>query len=240
MARTLQLPVLALLLAPFAALLAAEQPTAVQFTENFSDAAAVKRDWRGLDKTLTDGDPTKRFWSIDDGALRGQAFGDIHPSGIFHQISGKDVRLSLRFKMPVGTLVAICFNGDNPVIDMKNFHLAGFHIRTDKIVAWDETNLVPKGSPEAAELKKKGTPNRKFIYAKQEKITLTPDVWHDLVVEMHGKEIIGLIDGKQVITYTTNAGNEPKLTVQLSIGGQKGKDLAGWFDDVKVETLAAK
>ena len=57
---------------------------------------------------------------------------------------------------------------------------------------------------------------------------------------MHGKEIIGFIDGKQVITYTTNAGDEPKLTVQLSIGGQKGKDLAGWFDDVKIETLAAK
>ncbi len=232
--------VAALLLAPFAALLAADQPSAVQFTENFSDAAAVKRDWRGLDKTLTDGDPSKRFWSIDDGALRGQAFGDIHPSGIFHKISGKDVRLSLRFKMQVGTLVAICFNGDNPVIEIKNFHLAGFHILTDKIVAWDETNLFPKGSPEAAELKKKGEPNRKFIWAKREKVTLAPDVWHDLVAEMHGKEILGFIDGKQVITYTTNAGDEPKLTVQLSIGGQKGKDLAGWFDDVKVETLAAK
>ncbi len=47
--------------------------------------------------------------------------------------------------------------------------------------------LHPKDSPEAAELKKKGAWNRKFYYAKTEKVVIEPYVWHDLAAEVRGK-----------------------------------------------------
>lgn len=232
----------ALLLSSLTRLHAEEQPAPTQFKEDFSDEAAVWRNWEQHGPPLPPShDKTKPFWQVTDGTLHGFAYPGVHPIGIFHKISGKDVRLSMRFKTQQGSWPAICFNGPNPILEMDNFHLAGFHIFADKIVAWDETNLHPKGSPEAAELKKKGEPNRKFIYAKSEKITLAPDVWHDLVVELRGRDITGIIDGKEVITYKTNAGDAPKKSVQLSIGGTKdAKEVSGWIDDVSVEPLTEK
>ena len=73
-----------------------------------------------------------------------------------------------------------------------------------------------------------------------EKIALTLDVWHDLVIEMRGRTITAFIDGKPVLTYQTNAGDAPKGTVQFAVGGS-GKDVAsGWYDDVSFEPLEQK
>ncbi len=80
--------------------------------------------------------------------------------------------------------------------------------------------------------------NRKFIHAaKVEKIDLTLDVWHDLVIEMRGKVITAFIDGKQVLTYTTNAGDAPKETVQFAVGNGGKEVVYGWFEDVSFEPL---
>ena len=224
---------------------AEDKPDLSRWKEDFSDEAAFLKNWSSYGwlpdgKVVSGAENMHRWWQIQDGVLRGQTFGKLHPSGLQRKISGKDVRLSLRFKMEEGGMAAIGFNGPNPILE-ANFHLAGVHIRQGSITAWDEENLVPKGSPEAEALKKEKKMNRKFIgAAKVEKIALSLEVWHALVIEMRGKTIMVFIDGKQVLTYQTHAGDAPKETVQFAVGGGSKDVVNGWYDDVSFEPLEEK
>jgi hypothetical protein len=218
------------------------QPDLSRWKEDFSNEAAFMKNWSSYGwlpdgKVASGPENMHRWWQIQDGVLRGQTFGKLHPSGLQRKISGKDVRLSLRFKMEEGGMAAIGFNGPNPILE-ANFHLAGVHIRQGSITAWDEENLHPKGSPEAEALKKQKKMNRKFIpAAKVEKIALATSAWHDLVIELRGRTITAFIDGKPVLTYQTNAGDAPKQTVQLAVGGGSKDVVNGWYDDVSFEPL---
>jgi hypothetical protein len=167
------------------------KPDLSRWKEDFSDEAAFLKNWSSYGwladgKVVGGSENMHRWWQIHDGTLQGQTFGRLHPSGLTRKISGRDVRVSLRFKLEEGGMAAVGFNGPNPILE-ANFHLAGLHIRPDSIKAWDEENLHPKGSPEAEALKKTKQMNRKFIgAAKVEKIALTTGAWHDLVIEMRG------------------------------------------------------
>jgi hypothetical protein len=219
-------------------------PDISRWKEDFSDEAAFLQNWASYGwladgKVVSGPENMHRWWQIQGGELRGQTFGKLHPSGLTRKISGKDVRVSLRFKLEEGGMAAVGFNGPNPILE-ANFHLAGVHIRPGSITAWDEENLHAKGSPEAEALKKKKQMNRKFISAaKVEKITLTTGAWHDLVIEMRGRTITAFIDGKQVLTYLTNAGDAPKQTLQFAVGGGGREVVNGWCDDVSIEPLEA-
>jgi hypothetical protein len=234
------------LLMAFARLEAAEAaPELSRWKEDFSDEAAFMKNWASYGwladgKVVSGPENMHRWWQIHDGALRGQTFGKLHPSGLTRKISGRDVRVSLRFKLEEGGMAAVGFNGPNPILE-ANFHLAGVHIRPGSITAWDEENLHPKGSPEAEAMKKAKQMNRRFIgAAKVEKITLTTGAWHDLVIEMRGRTITVFIDGKQVLTYLTNAGDAPKQTLQFAVGGGSREVVNGWYDEVSFEPLEVK
>ena len=213
-----------------------------RWKEDFSDEAAFLKNWASYGwladgKVVSGPENMHRWWQIQGGELRGQTFGKLHPSGLTRKISGKDVRVSLRFKLEEGGMAAVGFNGPNPILE-ANFHLAGVHIRPDSITAWDEENLHPKGSPEAEAMKKANKMNRRFISAaKVEKITLTTGAWHHLTIEMRGRTITAIIDGKQVLTYRTNAGDAPKEKVQFAVGGGSREVVNGWYDDVSFESL---
>lgn len=219
-------------------------PDLSRWKEDFSDEAAFLQNWSAYGwladgKVVSGPENMQRWWQIQGGELRGQTFGKLHPSGLTRRIIGRDVRVSLRFKLEEGGMAAVGFNGPNPILE-ANFHLAGVHIRPGSITAWDEENLHPKGSPEAEALKKAKQMNRKFIgAAKVEKMTLTTGAWHDLVIEMRGRTITVFIDGKQVLTYLTNAGDAPKQTLQFAVGGGGREVVNGWYDDVSFEPLDA-
>jgi hypothetical protein len=221
------------------------QPDLSRWKEDFSDEAAFRKNWASYGwladgKVVSGPENMHRWWQIHDGALRGQTFGKLHPSGLTRKISGRDVRVSLRFKLEEGGMAAVGFNGPNPILE-ANFHLAGVHIRPGSITAWDEENLHPKGSPEAEAMKKAKQMNRRFIgAAKVEKITLSLDAWHALAIEMRGRTITAIIDGKQVLTYLTNAGDAPKETVQFAVGGGSREVVNGWYDEVSFEPLEDK
>jgi hypothetical protein len=175
-----------------------------------------------------------------DGALRGQNFPEEkHGSGISRNVAAQDMRLSCRFKIPADGVAAIGIRGPNPMVE-KVFNVVSLHIRPNSIVAADNDVLYPKDSPEAAEMKKKGEWNRKFYYAKTEKITLAPDAWHDLTVEVRGKELRVSIDANPVLSYTTLCGDAPKTSIGLGAGGNGKTVLATWYDDVKIEPLEEK
>lgn len=222
---------------------AADGPSGLaRWKEDFSDETAFMKHWSSYGwladgKVVSGPENMHRWWQIQQGELRGQTFGKLHPSGLTRRISGNDVRVSLRFKMEEGGMAAVGFNGPNPILE-ANFHLAGVHIRPGSITAWDEENLHPKGSPEAEALKKAKQMNRKFIgAAKVEKMTIATGVWHDLVIEMRGRTITAFIDGKQALTYLTNAGDAPKQTLQFAVGGGSREVVNGWYDDVSFEPI---
>ena len=231
------------LLLPFTQLRATDSAADLsRWKEDFSDETAFSKNWSSYGwladgKTVSGVENMHRWWQIHGGELRGQTFGKLHPSGLQRKINGADVRVSLRFKLEEGGMAAVGFNGLNPILE-ANFHLAGVHIRANSITAWDEENLHPKGSPEAEALKKEKKMNRKFIgAAKVEKLSLTREVWHALVVEMRGRTIAAFIDGEQVLNYVTNAGDAPKETLQFAVGGDGREVVNGWYDDVIFEPL---
>jgi hypothetical protein len=244
---------LALLLTPLAALHAADKNPGPPFwSDDFSDPASFAAHWSpygflatGIDathplgKTVSGKEARPEWWQIVDGALRGQCFPEEkHPPGLRRSISGTDLRLHCRFKVAPQGQIGISIGGPNPIVE-RDFNVAGLHIRADGITAWDNDVLHPKGSPEAAELKAKGIWNRKFFYAKTEKLQIAPDVWHSLVLELRGKELRVMLNGKLALTYTTLCGDVPKHDIGLQPGGKSQKPLASWFDDIRVEPLQA-
>jgi hypothetical protein len=238
------------LLPALAVLCAAEPGDLTRWKEDFSDEASFSKRWSsygflaaGIDaknplgKPVGGKDSRPEWWQVVDGALRGQNFPEEkHGSGISRNATGKDVRLSCRFKIPPGGMAAVGIRGPNPILE-RVFSVASLHIRQDGVAATDNDVLHPKGSPEAAELKKKGVWNRRFYYAKSEKVAIAPDVWHDLAVEVRGKELTVFIDAKQVLQYTTLSGDAPKTSIGFGVGGNGKTVLATWYDDVRFEPL---
>jgi len=244
----------ALLLAPLAAAPSEdEKPDLTRWTDDFSDVAAFAKNWSsygflasGIDaknplgKAVGADQARPEWWQIVDGALRGQNFPEEkHGAGLSRNAAGHDVRLRCRFKLPVGGMAAIGIRGENPILE-KVFNVVSLHIRNDSIMAADNDALHPKDSPEAAELKKKGTWNRKFYYAKTEKVVIEPDVWHDLAVEVRGKELRVLVDGKAALIYTTLCGDAPKTSIGFGLGGNGQTVMATWYDEVSFEPLEEK
>jgi hypothetical protein len=231
----------------------AEPSDLSHWSDDFGNPEAFTKNWSpygflasGIDaknplgKAVGAKDARPEWWQIVEGALRGQNFPEEkHGSGISRDIAGQNVRLRCRFKIPPSGMAAIGIRGPNPIVD-KVFNVVSLHIRTDSVVAADNDVLHPKDSPEAAELKTKGVWNRRFYYAKTEKTVIAPDVWHDLAVEVRGKELSVFVDGKPVLEYTTLCADVPKTSVGFGVGGNGKTILATWYDDVSIEPLEAK
>jgi hypothetical protein len=232
---------------------AAEPSDLSRWKDDFSDSAAFAKHWAsygflaaGIDaknplgKPVGGKDSRPEWWQIVDGALRGQNFPEEkHGSGISRNVAAQDMRLSCRFKIPAGGMAAIGIRGPNPILE-KVFNVVSLHIRSDSVVAADNDVLHPKNSPEAAELKKKSAWNRRFFYAKTEKVVIAPEVWHDLAVEVRGKELTVFVDAKPVLQYTTLSGDAPKTSIGFGVGGNGKTVLATWYDDVSFEPLEAE
>jgi hypothetical protein len=232
---------------------AAEPSDLSRWKDDFSDSAAFAKHWSsygflaaGIDaknplgKPVGGKDSRPEWWQIVDGALRGQNFPEEkHGSGISRNVAAQDMRLSCRFKIPAGGMAAIGIRGPNPILE-KVFNVVSLHIRSDSVVAADNDVLHPKNSPEAAELKKKSAWNRRFFYAKTEKVVIAPEVWHDLAVEVRGKELTVFVDAKPVLQYTTLSGDAPKTSIGFGVGGNGKTVLATWYDDVSFEPLEAE
>lgn len=248
-----QIHLAALLLTSSVILSAAEPSVISRWKDDFSDSAAFAKNWSsygflaaGIDaknplgKPVGAKDSRPEWWQIVDGALRGQNFPEEkHGAGISRVVSGQDVRLRCRFKLPVGGMAAIGIRGPNPILE-RVFSVVSLHIRPDSVAAMDNDVLHPKGSPEAAELKKKGVWNRKMFRAKAAMVEIAPDVWHDLAVEVRGKELTVFVDAKPVLQYTTLSGDAPKTSIGFGVGGNGKTVLATWYDDVSFEPLEAE
>lgn len=241
---------LAILLAVLPALSAADLS---RWEDDFSDPTTLAKHWSsygflasGIDaknplgKAVGGKDSRPEWWQVVDGMLRGQNFPEEkHGSGLSREITGQDVRLRCRFKIPPDGMAAVGIRGPNPILE-KVFNVVSLHIRADSVVAADNDVLHAKGSPEAAEFKKTGRWNRRFFYAKTAKTLIAPDVWHDLAVEVRGKELRVLIDARPVLHYHTLCGDAPKTSIGFGVGGNGKTILATWYDNVSIEPLETR
>jgi hypothetical protein len=224
----------------------------VAWRDDFSDNAAFHNNWRPygwladgitpetpLGKPASGAEARSEWWQLIDGVLQGHSIPEEgHPPGIQRALAAQNLRLRCRFQITAGSLADFRFNGSNRILGMT-FHLGGIRVFQDRIVAFDNDVMYPKDSPEAAELAKQGVWNRKFFFAKLEKVIIAPDVWHDIVIEWRGRDISAEIDGKAVLQYTTLCGDAPKSMLTLGVGSEKKRPGIARFDDVEVQPITA-
>jgi hypothetical protein len=223
---------------------------ASRWEENFSDPVAFAALWtpygflaKGVDAahplgTNVSGTNSRpEWWQLVDGALCAQNFPEEkHPAGITRPAVGSNVRVRCKVKLSKGGMAQFTIRGDNPIVE-RNFHIAVLRVHTDAVAAADNDLLHPKGSPEAEAMKSKGVWNRKFFVAKTEKHEVLPDVWHDLSIELKGRELTAFVDGVPALRYTTLCGDVAKTSLGLA-GGRSGSEvMRTWFKDVRFEPL---
>ncbi|MEI6713315.1 MAG: hypothetical protein WCO60_06155 [Verrucomicrobiota bacterium] len=230
--------------------LLADEAQTTHWTEDFSKPADFSKNWipygflasgispaSPLGKSVSGKESRADWWEIVGGTLRSRNFPEEkHQAGITHLASGNDIRLAYRVKIPTGGMSQITIRGNNPIVE-RNFHIAVLRINPDGISAADNDVIHPKDSPEGIEMKAKGQWNRKFFIAKTEKRAITPDVWHEVVLELRGKEMTAFLDGEKALSYTTLCGDVPKTSIGLA-GGRNDKEIMDtWYDDIVLGPL---
>lgn len=221
-----------------------------RWTESFDQPEAFAKNWTpygflavGIDEkhplgTSVSGAKSRPdWWQLEEGTLCSRNFPEEkHAAGITHAATGSDIRMRCRVKLSRGGMAQITLRGNNPIVE-RNFHVAVLRLNTDSVSAADNDVIHPKDSPEAAAMKARGDWNRKFFIAKTEKRAVAPDAWHDLTIELRGKELTAFVDGEKALTYTTLCGDVPKTSVGLAGGHSKKEEMRTWFDDVRWEPL---
>lgn len=219
---------------------AADPSVAPRWKEDFSDEAALKKTWTKYDSVLS-GDRTQRYWQIEDGVLRGRGFAKIHPVGIMRMVSGKDLRLTCRVKLGVGAGIYLAIHGPNNGSDRVsleqndiNFRRAGMHITANnEFTVYDEHYTHPD-----AEARKQDGVKHTAGTVVGVMLPLAVNVWHDLKVELRGKDLTIWIDGAQVKHHQTHSGDEPKKSVSFSVANESKQETAdAWYDDISFETI---
>ena len=227
---------------------AAAEPFAdapVRWHEDFSDPDVFRKAWTpygflasGIDAahpmglSVSGAKSRSDWWQLADGVLLCQNFPEEkHPAGITRAVAGSNIRLGCRLKLEKGGSAQITIRGNNPIVE-RNFHVAVFRIQTDSVSAAENDVKHPKDSPEAAAMKQRGEWNRKFFIAKTIQRTTAPDVWHDLAIEIRGKEMTAYVDGEKVLEYTTLCGDVAKTSIGLAGGRSTSGVMRTWFDDV--------
>ena len=233
----------ALLWVSMTRLQAQDQPSTTHFKEDFSNEAVFKKNWELRGPPLpASHDKTKPLWEVANGALHGFAYKGVHPIGYYHKITGTDVRFTLRVKLGTGAGFYAVFSGmgkGSNTIDPQSsirFRRASIHLNSDGVQIYDERYVPPPADIPYV----KGMDLSKGNMSRQ-KFSLTENEWHDVVMEMVGKQLTLRIDGKEIVGHLTYTGDEPKWAASFSVGNDSNNPSAeAWIADVSIESLAAK
>jgi hypothetical protein len=243
-------PILKTVLLGTAHFLWAEDTRLTHWSEDFSKPEEFAAHWAPygflasgvsptspLGKSVSGKESRPEWWTVVDETLRSRNFPEEkHPAGITRLVSGDDIRLTYRVKIPEGGMSQITIRGNNPIVE-RNFHIAVLRINTNAISAADNDVIHPKDSPAGVEMKQRGQWNRKFFIAKTEKREVAANVWHTIVLELRGREMTAFLDGEKALTYTTLCGDVKKTSIGLA-GGRDDREISDtWYDDVVFGSL---
>lgn len=127
----------------------------------------------------------KGKWELSDGVLRGAELpADMHGAVIRHARDFHNIVLQYDFKLDGAKHTTLSFNGPKGHICRVLIGADGFAVKKDS----SDHNKTDKGA-----------------LLDRNAVTIKPGVWHTMLVEIQGKEMLACLDGTQ-FAYGTHPG----------------------------------
>jgi hypothetical protein len=233
------LPVL--LLTPFAALAA--------FKEDFStEREKVFEAWvpygRLADGTWAQGVERARpeWWALEDGTLRGQNFPEEkHPAGISRKeplpqakLAETGARISWRIKVTEtsrGTLRLFGLTASPHDKDATDNHVLALDVSVAGLRLWNGNRELTGPAPDKESRKYRNT-----VLEEKAAGRVTAGMWHALVLEVKGDEVVASMDGNRAVALKLPH-RQPLRSLSLEADGDKKTTGLVWFDDIVVGTF---
>ncbi len=169
-------------------------------------AATLPRAWR-------DG---KGTWTVESGAIRGSEVpAEMHPAGIAHDMAVHNFIIELKFKLDTSSGISVMINEAGPV------HNCRIGIRPSMLAVYRTTGYGPTTSNTVLGTKR---------------VTLDPQRWYTLLVEVVGNQMVAQLDTGDVARGTAPSGidvDHTSVTLQVDNG-------SALFDDVRVWTAVSR
>jgi hypothetical protein len=157
----------------------------------------------------------KGKWEVVDGALRGSELkSDMHGATLRRDVSFKNAVFQYQFKFDVARQTSFSVNG------VKG-HLC-------RVVITPTGFTVQKDSTDHGATNKVEVLDRKAVAIK-------PGVWHSIIIELNGKEMLASLDGEHVAFGSHDALANPKGNIGLTVAGESVsfKDFKMWEAEPK-------
>ena len=167
-------------------------------------------------------------WAVVDGVMRGAELpSDMHAGVRRREVKFTSAIVQFQFRLEGAKIMSLSMNGEKG-------HVCRVRVSTDGFVALRDKD------------KKKNDPP---VVLEKNDVKIEPKVWHTLVVEMAGKEMLARLDGKQV-AYGANDGlTALKTSVGFTVSGDavsfkelrvyEGTPLKSW-EETKAKLVAER
>lgn len=154
-----------------------------------------------------------------------------HGVSVVHDLSFKDVTITMRFKIGSGNELGINIADMNEK-SVHAGHLCVAKIRPNKVMLADlKTGRMKKEIRERSKAKQLSADDRKLIKSKEKSIdvNLSKNTWHDLKVQIKGETLTVSIDGQTIGDFQSpGIGHPTKSRLRLAVAKE------AWVDDVIV------
>ena len=154
-----------------------------------------------------------------------------HGVSVVQDLTFKDATIAMRFRIGKGDELGINIADMNEK-SVHAGHLCVAKIRTNQVSIVDlKTGRMKLEVRERAKAKKLTKQDQKLLATKQttEKRDISPDVWHDLKVQITGPTMTVYVDGQKAASLTSEGINhQTKSRLRLAVAKQ------AWVDDLTV------
>jgi hypothetical protein len=171
----------------------------------------------------------KGKWEVVDGALRGAELkADMHGATLRRDVSFTNAVFQYSFKFDGARQTSFSVNGTKGHLCRCVITPTGFSVQKDS---------TDHGATNKGEL------------LERKAVAIKPGVWHTVVIELNGKEMLASIDGEQVAYGSHDMIEKPKGNVGLTVAGEgmSFKDFRMWeatpksgWEETKAKLMAGR
>jgi hypothetical protein len=137
-------------------------------------------------------------WEVVDGAMRGsQVAADMHGAVRRREVKFTSAVVQLQFRLEGAKIIGLSMNAEKG-------HVCRVRLSSDGFTVMRDADKVKKDAA--------------VVLGKSD-VKIEPKVWHTLVVEMSGNEMLARLDGKHVAFGANEGLTTPKASVGLTVAG---------------------